>query len=67
MIVPLDMSMVEHLSVADLLNLEVLQSVPIQRNDEFKANADQVTMNADAHAHQSVFAFCHLPSSTLLP
>ena len=67
MSVPLDMSRVGYLSAGDLLNLVVLQSVLIQRNDEFKVEADHMTMNADAHAHQSAFAFHHLPSSTLLP
>ena len=35
MSIPLDMSMVGHLNVADLLNLVVLLSIPIRRNNEF--------------------------------
>ena len=56
-----------HLSMADLLNLVVLWSIPIQKNDGFKVEADHVTVNADAHAHQNAFAFHHLPTSILLP
>ena len=67
MSVPLDMSVVGHLSMADLLNLVVLWSIPIRRNNKFKVEADHVTVNTDACAHQSTFTFCHLPSSTLLP
>ena len=67
MSMPLGMNMVGHLSVADLLNLVVLQSIPVQRNDGFKVEADHATVNADAHAHQSVFTFRHLPTSILLP
>ena len=67
MSVPLGMNVAGHLSMADLMNLVVLQSIPIQRNNEFKVEADHVTVNADAHTHQSTFTFCHLPTSTLLP
>ena len=67
MSIPLDMSMAGHLNVADLLNLVVLWSIPIQRNDKFTVEVYHVTVSTDAHAHQSMFAFCHLPSSTLLP
>ena len=67
MSVPLGMNVAGHLSAADLLNLVVLWSIPVQRNDKFKVEADHVTMNTDAHAHQSAFAFNHLPTSTLLP
>ena len=56
------MNVAGHLSVADLLNLVVLWSIPIQRNDEFKVKADHVTMNADAHTHQSMFTFCTPPN-----
>ena len=67
MSMPLGMNMAGCLSMADLLNLVVLRSIPIQKNDGFKVKADHVTMNADAHAHQSTFAFHHLPTSILLP
>ena len=63
----LGMNMAGHLSAADLLNLVVLQSTPIQRNDMFKVKADNMTVNVGAFAHQSTFAFHHFPSSTLLP
>ena len=61
MSIPRGRNVVWHLNVADLLNLAVLQSVPIRRNDEFKVEADHTTMNADVRACQSVFIFCHLP------
>ena len=67
MSIPLDMSVVGHLSMADLLNLIVLWSIPVRRNDEFKVKADHMNVDTDARTHQSTFAFCHLPSSTLLP
>ena len=64
--IPLDMNVVGHQNTADQLNLVVLQIIPIERNDKFEVEVNHMTMNADAHTHQSAFAFHHLPSSTLL-
>ena len=66
-IMPLGMNVAGHLSMADLLKLVVLWSVPIQKNDGFKVKADHMAMNVDAHTHWSAFTFCHLPTFILLP
>ena len=67
MSVPLGMIVVGHLSMADLLNLVVLWGIPIQKNDDFTVKVDHTIMNANTHAHQSTYAFCHLPPFILLP
>ena len=61
----LGMNAVQHLR--GLVSLVVPQGVPAQRNHGFEVTADCATMNADACAHQSMFAFWHLQTFTLLP
>ena len=50
---PEDMTVVGHLSVADLLNQVVLRSIPVQRNDDFTVEADHVIMSTDTFAYQN--------------
>ena len=65
--IPRSMIMVGHLSMADLLNLVVLQGIPFQRNNEFTVKVDHMIMNTNTPTHQSLYVFCHLPSFILLP
>ena len=65
--VPLGLIVAGCLCVAGLLNLVVLQGIPIQKNDDFTVEVDHAIVNADAHTHQSTYTFHHLPTFILLP
>ena len=67
MSIPQGMIMVGRRSMADLLNLVVLWGVPIQKNDDFTVEVNHAIVNADTLAHQSAYAFCHLPPFILPP
>ena len=47
-------------SMADMLNMVVRQSIPIQRNDDFTVEADHMVMSIDTPAHQNMYSFHHL-------
>ena len=57
---PLDMSAVQHSSMADPLIRVLLVSIPAQRSGELK---EAGLVNVGACAHQSAFVFLHLLSS----
>ena len=67
MSVPLGLIIMGHLSMADQLNLVVLQGIPIQRNNDLTVEVDHAIVNADARANLSAYAFHHLPTFILLP
>ena len=51
-----------HLNAADLSNLVVPQSVPVQRNDEFAVKVNHSDCERRfTRAHQSALIFCHSP------
>ena len=58
--IPQGMTMVGHLSMADLLNLVVLWGIPIQRNDDFTVKVDHVNHE---RWHLSLTRTC-MPSAT---